>query len=71
MFQATVKDENFAYDLLNRLAKSFLRAEDNNAQVCQDTGDTVKHFLRDHCYERPPVLKNHIFLAEGPTFQCD
>ncbi len=23
----------------------------------------------DHCHERPPVLKDHIFLAEGPTFQ--
>ncbi len=30
---------------------------------------TVKPILRDHCHERPPVLKDHIFLAEGPTFQ--
>ncbi len=32
---------------------------------------TVKPFLRDHCHERPPVLKDQIFLAEGPTFQCN
>ncbi len=25
----------------------------------------------DHCYERPPVLKDHILVAEGPTFQCN
>ncbi len=30
---------------------------------------TVKPVLRDHCHERPPVLKNHI-LAEGCAFQC-
>ena len=30
---------------------------------------TVKPVLRDHCHERPPVLKDHTFLAEGPTFQ--
>ncbi len=32
-------------------------------------GDTVKTILRDHCHERPPVLKDHTFLAERPTFQ--
>ncbi len=31
---------------------------------------TVKSVLRDHCHERPLVLKGQIFLAEGPTFQC-
>ncbi len=30
---------------------------------------TVKHVLVDHCHERPPVLTDHTFLAEGPTFQ--
>ncbi len=30
---------------------------------------TVKPVLRDHCHERPPVLTNHAFLAEGLTFQ--
>ncbi len=30
-------------------------------------GTTVKPVLRDHCNERPPVLKDHIVLAEGPT----
>ncbi len=30
---------------------------------------TVKPVLRDHCDERPPVLKDHTFLAAGPTFQ--
>ena len=32
---------------------------------------TVKPVLRDHCHERPPVLKDHIIPAEGPTFQCN
>ncbi len=31
----------------------------------------VKAVLTDHCHERPPVLKDHIFLVEGPTFQCN
>ncbi len=30
---------------------------------------TVKPVLRDHCHERPPVLKDNKFLAEGPKFQ--
>ncbi len=30
---------------------------------------TVKPVLRDHCHERPPVLTDHAFSAEGPTFQ--
>ncbi len=30
----------------------------------------VKPVLRDHCHEKPPVLMDHIFLAEGPTLQC-
>ncbi len=30
---------------------------------------TVKPVLRDHCHERPPVLTDHTFSAEGPTFQ--
>ncbi len=29
---------------------------------------TVKPVLRDHCHERPPVLKDHIILA-GPRLQ--
>ncbi len=32
---------------------------------------TVKPVLRDHCQERPHVLKDHTFLAEGPTFECN
>ncbi len=32
---------------------------------------TVEPVLGDHCHERPPVLKDQIFLAEGPTFQCN
>ena len=31
--------------------------------------NTVKPVLRDHCQERPPVLTDHTFLAEGPTIQ--
>ncbi len=30
---------------------------------------TVKPIMRDHCHERPPVLKDHQFLTESPTFQ--
>ncbi len=29
----------------------------------------MKPLLRDHCNERPPVLRDHTFLAEGLTFQ--
>ncbi len=29
---------------------------------------TVKPVLRDHYHERPPVLTDHTFLAEGLTF---
>ena len=32
---------------------------------------TVKPVLKGHCHERQPVLKDQIFLAEGPTFQCN
>ncbi len=32
-------------------------------------GFTVKPVLRDHCHETTPVLTDHTFLAEGPTFQ--
>ena len=38
---------------------------------CLDRVRTVKPVLRDDCHERPPVLKDHIFLAEGSTFQCN
>ena len=31
---------------------------------------TVKPVLRDHCHERPPVVKEHQFGTESPTFQC-
>ncbi len=31
---------------------------------------TVKPVLRDHCDERPPVLKDHQFWAQSLTFQC-
>ena len=30
---------------------------------------TVKPILKDHCHGRPAVSKDHIFLAEGTTFQ--
>ena len=30
---------------------------------------TVKTVLRDHCHERPPVLKDQILQAECPIFQ--
>ncbi len=28
---------------------------------------TMKPMLRDYCHERPPVLKDHTVLAEGPA----
>ena len=31
---------------------------------------TVKSVLRDHCQERPPVLKDHILLAESLHFNA-
>ena len=32
---------------------------------------TVKLILKDHYHERPPVLKDQIFMVEIPTFQCN
>ena len=32
-FQASVTEDNFVFDLVNELAKAFLRAEDRNTQV--------------------------------------
>ncbi len=32
---------------------------------------TVKPVFKDQCCERPPVLKDHISLAEHNTFQCN
>ncbi len=31
---------------------------------------TVKPVLRDHCHEKPPVLKDHILLTEVPQFNA-
>ncbi len=31
--------------------------------------NTVKSVLRDHCHERPPVLTNHNFVANGAVCQ--
>ncbi len=31
--------------------------------------NTVKPRLRDHCHETPPVLTDHIFVANGVVFQ--
>ncbi len=33
--------------------------------------NTVKSAWTDHCHQRPPVLKDQVFLAEGPKFQCN
>ncbi len=30
---------------------------------------TVKPVLKDHCHDRPPVLTDHIFVANGVVFQ--
>ncbi len=32
--------------------------------------NTVKPILKDHCHERPPVLKDQIFLAQRTAFHC-
>ncbi len=32
---------------------------------------TVKPVLMDHCHERPPVLKDQIFLTKIPRFHCN
>ncbi len=32
---------------------------------------TVTPVLINHCNERPPLLKDHIFLEEGPILQCN
>ncbi len=39
--------------------------------VCLELCFTVKPVLRDHCHDRQSVLKDHILLAEGPTFHCN
>ncbi len=31
---------------------------------------TLKPILYNHCRDRPPVLKNHIFLANVPYFNA-
>ena len=31
----------------------------------------MKTVLKDHCFDRPPVLKDKIIPAESPTFQCN
>ncbi len=48
-----------------KMWKSVKRRGVRKISVC----GTVKLVLRDHCHERPPVLTDHAFLAEGPTFQ--
>ncbi len=40
-------------------------------QTKTQTEGTVKPVLWDHCHERPPVLKDHLLLVEGPTFWCN
>ncbi len=53
---------NLSYNVFSRL------------QIFVDTAPivvihcTVKPILRDHGHKRPPVLKDHTFFAEGPTF---
>ncbi len=39
--------------------------------ICKYCTCTVKPALRDHWQEGQPVLKDQIFLAEGPTCQCN
>ncbi len=54
---------------------------DNTIDTCR-IDNTVKHVLRDHallaehtfqynwtCHQRPPVLRDHIFVANGVVFQ--
>ncbi len=37
-------------------------------QVHTGTRNTAKPLLKDHCHERPPVLKDKMVLAKGPAF---
>ncbi len=57
--------------LINQISYQLanLRQDGNWAQICLYC--TVKSVLRDHCHERQPVLEDHIFMAEGPAFQCN
>ncbi len=47
--------------------------KDEYLSLCQPYSahhaDTVKPVLRRHCHERPSVLIDPTFLAEGPTFK--
>ncbi len=45
-------------------------SEKTQWRCMRDEQGTVKPVLRDHCHERPPVLKDHQFGAESSTFQC-
>ena len=39
----------------------------------ENSWETVKPVLRDHCHERPPVLivlDDRMFMVEGSTFHC-
>ncbi len=44
------------------------QAEANKVNIMSYKGITAKSVFGDHYHERPPVLKNHIFLTEGHTF---
>ncbi len=38
-------------------------------ELMVDTTTTVIPVLTDHCHERPPVLTDHISVANGVVFQ--
>ncbi len=51
-----------------KLADYKLNEEEQAGLVAVIDLTTVKPVLRNHCHERPPVLKDRTFLAERPTF---
>jgi hypothetical protein len=53
-FVSSMCDDHFAFELINELAKAFLRAEDRTAQVCLD-------------YVSLSVKHRHLMTAGGKT----
>ncbi len=45
------------------------RIQSKKVSVQKKFADRVKPVLKDHSHRSPPVLIDHTFLAEGPTFQ--
>ncbi len=55
---------NLGYELCDMKRSSIVICFSSTKSV------TVKPVLGHDCHERPPVLKDHKFLIESPTFRC-